>query len=100
MKIELSIKKNGDKIKIQRIGRALADLKRLEILNLISNNDNEQFNYGDLAREISRSPTSITNHMNWIREGGLTEDLAIEGKRGKMQKIPKLKITKIVINLK
>ena len=98
MKIELKV--GRDDIQIQKIARALGDLKRLEILKIVAQNDNEDYNYGDIAKEIKRSPTAITNHMGWVREGGLTEDLAIEGKRGKMQKIPKLIITKIVIELR
>ena len=87
-------------IKLKNIARALSDLKRLEILKLIINSKKQQLNYGDLAKGIHRSPTSITNHMNWMRQGGFIEDLAIEGKRGKMQKIPRIKITKIIIKLK
>lgn len=96
----IELKVGRDDIKIQKIARALGDFKRLEILKLVGQNETEDYNYGDLAREINRSPTSITNHMGWVRESGLTEDLSIEGKRGKMQKIPKLIITKIVIELK
>ena len=100
MNLELDLSNDKDKLILKKIGRALSDPKRLEILGLIINNETENLNYGDLAREIERSPTSITNHMNWIRESGLIEDLLIEGKRGKMQKLPKLKITKIIIKLK
>jgi len=100
MKLELNLNDKRDILKLKKVAKALADLKRLEILELISKNDDESMNYGDLSREIERSPTAITNHMNWIRQSGLIEDLIMEGKRGKMQKIPKLKFTKIIINLK
>ena len=98
MKLELDINKESDDILLKKIARVLADFKRLEILRLIGGN--EDYNYGEIAKEIERSPTAVTNHMNWIRESGIIEDLSIEGKRGKMQKIPRLKITKIIIKLK
>lgn len=96
MKVELSIGKKDDHDKIRRICKALGDLKRLEILSIIKNGS---LNYGDIAKAIERSPTSITNHMGWMRRGEIIEDLLLEGQRGKMQKIPKIKITEIVIKL-
>jgi len=98
MLLELDIKNEADRLKLQKLAKALCDFKRIEILKLIG--EDKEFNYGELAKEIQRSPTSITNHLNWIREGEIIEDLLIEGKRGKMQKIPKLKITEIKIKLK
>jgi len=100
MELEIEIGNKADNVKLKKIAKALADLKRLEILKLIADDDDEKLNYGAIAKAISRSPTSITNHMSWIRNSGLVEDLIIEGMRGKMQKIPKLKITKIIIKLK
>jgi len=97
MKIELSISNKNDHIKIKKICKALSDLIRLKILQIIKDGS---MNYGDISKAVERSPTSITNHMGWIRQGELIEDLLLEGQRGKMQKIPKLKITEIVIKLK
>lgn len=97
--IELDLSNKDDRIKIKRIAKALSDLSRLYILNLIKNDTSGNLNYGKIAEEIDRSPTSITNHMNWIRASGLIDDLLIEGKRGVRQKIPKLKFNKIVIKL-
>jgi predicted transcriptional regulator len=98
MKLELTL--GTDDLKIKRIGKALGVLKRLEILQLITKDASESLNYGEIAKGIDRSPTAVTNNMSWLRQSGLIEDLIIEGRRGKMQKIPKLKYNKIIINLK
>jgi len=98
MELVLNLKDLSNRLKIKRVSKALCDLMRLEIISLISQGD-ENLNYGEISKKVGRSPTSITNHMNWIRNSGLIEDLVVEGKRGKMQKIPKLKLKKITINL-
>lgn len=99
MKLEINLKDISKRYKIKRIAKALSDLTRLEILHLIANDEAQNLNYGEISKNVERSPTSITNHMKWIRKAGIINDLVVEGKRGKMQKIPRLKITQIVINL-
>ena len=95
MKLILKIKK--DKIKIKNICKALSDLTRIDIIHLIIDDKDDNLNYGAIAEGIGRSPTAVTNHMSWIRQAKLIEDQILEGKRGKMQKIPRLLITEIVI---
>jgi len=90
---------NKDKIKIKNIAKALSDLTRIDILNLIVNDKDDNLNYGAIAEGINRSPTAVTNHMSWIRQAELIEDQTLEGKRGKMQKIPRLLLKEIVIKI-
>lgn len=97
--LELDINNEDDLIKIKRIAKGLSDKSRLKIIQLIKEDKYGNLNYGKISEGIERSPTAVTNHMNWLRASTLIEDLIIEGKRGKMQKIPKLKYDKIVIKL-
>ena len=97
--MDLVITLNSDKVKLRNVAKALSDNNRMEILLSILNQNAQNLNYGGIAQKISKSCSDVTNHMNWLKRADLIEDLNIEGKRGKMQKIPRLKYDKIVIVL-
>ena len=99
MELILNLKEFSNFFTLKKVAKALCDMTRIEIIKLISEDNTNNLNYGEISKRVKKSPTSITNHMNWIRQSGLIDDLIVEGKRGKMQKIPKLKYSKITIIL-
>lgn len=96
MKIELHLGEDNKKIK--SIASALSNYARLEIVDLIKG-DNQNLNYTAVADSIQKSPTTVTSHMRNLIESELVEVIVTPGKRGRTQKIPKLKIDKIIIDL-
>ena len=100
MELELNLKDHSKRTLLKEITNALGNHTRLTILDFIGDDDTGNLNYGGIAEKIGKSPTSVTNHMGWLRRSDLIEDMVVEGKRGKMQKIPILKYDKIIITLK
>jgi len=100
MELRLSLKNPSELALLKEVTKALGNYTRLAILDLIAKDTTGNLNYGELANKLKRSPTAITNHMGLLRRSKLTEDMIVEGKRGKMQKLPQLKYDKIVIELK
>ena len=100
MELVMNLNDSSERTDLKEITKALGSYTRLFIIELIANDKTGNLNYGAIAEKLKKSPTAVTNHMGWLRRCGLIEDLVIEGKRGKMQKIPQLKFDKIIIKLK
>lgn len=100
LELILSLKNPSKLSQLKEVTKALGNYTRLSILGLIANDTTGNLNYGVIAKKIKKSPTAITNHMGLLRRCNLIEDMIVEGKRGKMQKLPQLKYDKIIIELK
>jgi len=100
MELVLNLNDPSNRTDLKEITKALGNYTRLFILELIANDKTGNLNYGELAKKLKRSPTAVTNHMSLLRRCKITDDMIVEGKRGKMQKLPQLKYDKIIIKLK
>ncbi|MHA1408768.1 MAG: winged helix-turn-helix domain-containing protein [Candidatus Odinarchaeia archaeon] len=86
---------NKDKEKIKVIAESLANEKRLEMLDVIRNNDG--LSHKELAEKLGITSGTVSFHISYLLDAGLIyEDLG-KGLLGKNKKMPKIKTKKITV---
>lgn len=82
---------------ILKVGKALANETRLEILQTLK--DNREINHQELAKLINKSPATVSSHMKYLTRAGILEDVKLKGLRGRIKKVPRFLVDEIVIKL-
>lgn len=87
-----------NKKEIRLICEALSSDKRLQLLQLIKN-IGQDTSHKELAEELNIRSSSISFHMSHLIDADLVDEEIGKGLRGRLKKVPILKINKIVIEL-
>lgn len=93
--IELTFDNN--KVDIKQISDALSSKTRIKILEVIKNTHN--LNHKDIADIIGMSESSITHHIRYLLDCGILVEESMKGTKGRLKKVPKIKVGKIIIGL-
>lgn len=96
--MDLNYKLSKEKKLIKCIADALSNDKRLQLLEEIKKGKGES-SHKELAEKIGLRSSSITFHLNYLIDAGLVSENDGKGLLGRKNKIPRLKIKKIIIEL-
>lgn len=91
----MNLKLSKDDTELRKIAEALSSEKRIEILKHI---DGEK-SHKEIAELTKVESSSITYHLTPLINAGIVVEETGKGLMGRKNKIPKLKIKKIVIEL-
>lgn len=91
----LDFKENSTEIK--QIAEALSSDTRIKILKAIR--AKPESNHQEIAETIKMSESSITHHIRYLLDCGIIVEESHKGTKGRLKKVPVLKITKLVISL-
>ena len=91
----MNLKLSKDNAKIRQIADALGNEKRLEILKHI----NGDRSHKEIAKLTKIESSSVTYHLTPLIGAGIVVEESGKGLLGRKNKIPRIKIKKIVIEL-
>ena len=91
----MNLKLKKDNAKLRQIADALSNEKRLEILKHI----NGDRSHKEIAELCKIESSSVTYHLTPLIGAGIVVEEAGKGSLGRKNKIPRIKIKKIVIEL-
>ena len=96
MELKLNLKENKKQIKL--VCEALANEKRLEIIESIQTLG-EDISHRSIAEKLGVTSSSISFHLTPLFDAGIVLEDVGKGLKGRNKKVPRIKITKIVIEL-
>ena len=87
-----------DKEEIKYLCDALSNINRLKLLEEIGKKD-PNMSHKSIAEKIGINSSALSFHLSPFLHQGIVEETKEKGLRGRLRKVPRLKYTRIIIEL-